>query len=87
MYIVHKKFILATLLLKITVAYQNLWEKFHVNSSSNNTKYLKFYGRKIKSTRNSKRSLAIIGEISGSTMADPDLEIRRGRGLVIQTLR
>ena len=28
-------------------------ETFHVNSSSNNEKYFKFYGRKVESTRNS----------------------------------
>ena len=28
-------------------------ETFHVNSSSNNAKYLKFYGWKVESTRNS----------------------------------
>ena len=43
---------LATLQLKLqwqTIIYE---ETLHVNSSSNNAKYLKFYGGKVESTRN-----------------------------------
>ena len=44
---------LATLLLKLQWHTRIYEETFHVNSSSNNAKYLKFYGRKVESTRNS----------------------------------
>ena len=44
---------LATLLLKLQWHTTIYGETFHVNSGSNNTKYLKFCGRKVESTRNS----------------------------------
>ena len=44
---------LATLLLKLQWHTRIYEETFPGNSSSNNTKYLKFYGRKVESTRNS----------------------------------
>ena len=44
---------LATLLLKLQWHTKICEETFHINSSSNNAKYLKFYGWKVESTRSS----------------------------------
>ena len=44
---------LATLLLKLQWYARIYEETFHVDSSSNNAKYLTSYGRKVESTRNS----------------------------------
>ena len=62
---------LATLLLKLQWHTRIYEETFHVNSSSNDTKYLKFYGRKVESTRNSN-----FGDYPGDIL-DSNLETGR----------
>ena len=62
---------LATLLLKLQWHTRIYEGTFHVNSSSNDTKYLKFYGRKVESTRNSN-----FGDYPGD-ISDSNLETGR----------
>ena len=45
------------------MAYQNLWGNVSCHSSSNNAKYLKIYGQKVESTRNSN-----FGDYPGDTL-------------------
>ena len=55
-----------TLLLKLQWHTRIYEETFHVDSSSNNVKYLKFCGRKVESTRNC--NFGNYGEISDSNL-------------------
>ena len=57
---------LATLLLKLQWHIRIYDQTFHVNSSLNNAKFLKFYGHKIESTRNS--NFDFFSEISDSNL-------------------
>ena len=62
---------LATLLLKLQWHTTIYGETFHVNSGSNNTKYLKFCGQKVESTRNSN-----FGDYPGAIRLPGDWEIQ-----------
>ena len=58
-------------------------EMFHVNSSSNNAKCLKFYRRKVYNSLQEIATLAIIWEISDSNLETTRYSLKSGVSLII----